>query len=43
MVVWSTGPLTYGSHVVKIVRSAASGSGKFLTLDAVDIWGWVTN
>jgi uncharacterized protein YkwD len=41
--VWSTGPLTYGSHVVKIVRSNSSAAGKFLTLDAVDVWGWLTS
>ena len=37
--VWSTGALPNGLHSVKIVRSSASASGKFLTLDAVDIYG----
>ncbi len=38
--VWSTGDLTDpGTHVVKIVRSAASAAGKYLTVDAVDILG----
>jgi stage II sporulation protein D len=39
---WSTGTLTSGAHYVKIVRSASSASGKFVTLDAVDIWGTIT-
>lgn len=41
--VWSTGPLAYGLHTVKLVRSASSASGKYLTLDAVDIWGTITS
>jgi hypothetical protein len=40
--VWSTGPLANGAHVVKIVRSTSSGSGKYLTMDAVDIWGTIS-
>jgi N-acetylmuramoyl-L-alanine amidase len=40
--VFSTGTLTFGAHTVKIVRSASSATGKYLTLDAVDIWGWIT-
>ena len=39
--VWSTGPLTSGLHSVKIVRSASSAAGKYLTLDAVDIYGTI--
>jgi hypothetical protein len=39
--VWTTGPLTDGLHSVKIVRSPASAAGKFLTLDAVDIYGTI--
>lgn len=37
--VWSTGDLEDKQHVVKIVRSAASASGKYLTIDAVDVVG----
>jgi IPT/TIG domain len=37
--VWSTGTLPDGYHTVKIVRSSASASGKYLTIDAVDIAG----
>jgi hypothetical protein len=37
--VWSTGTLAYGQHTVKLVRSKSSATGKYLTLDAVDIWG----
>ncbi len=37
--VWSTGTLVSGRHQVKIVLSSASPAGKYLTLDAVDIWG----
>ena len=40
--VWTTGPLASGLHSVRIVRSASSASGKFLTLDAVDIAGTIT-
>ena len=37
--VWSTGDLSNAVHTVRIVRSAASLSGKFLTIDAVDVVG----
>lgn len=37
--VWTTGDLSNGVHIVKIVRSAASASGKYLTIDAVDVTG----
>jgi len=40
--VWSTGTLAYGTHTVKLVRNKSSASGKFLTLDAVDIWGTIS-
>jgi hypothetical protein len=40
---WSTGVLSNGLHSVKIVRSSASASGKFLTLDAVDIYGSIAS
>jgi hypothetical protein len=39
--VWSTGTLANGLHNVRIVRNAASASGKYVTLDAVDIWGTI--
>ena len=39
--VWSTGSLARGKHQVKIVLSTASPAGKYLTLDAVDIWGTI--
>jgi IPT/TIG domain/PQQ-like domain len=39
--VWSTGVLPEGEHYVRIVRSPASATGKYLTLDAVDIWGTI--
>ena len=39
--VWSTGTLADGLHRVKIVRSSASALGKYVTLDAVDIWGTI--
>ncbi|GEM_PF-4042895 len=38
----STGTLPHGPHVVKIVRSNSSATGKYVTLDAVDVWGAVT-
>ena len=37
--VWSTGDLSNAVHTVKIVRSAASLAGKYLTVDAVDVVG----
>jgi hypothetical protein len=37
--VWSSGTLPSGLHTVKIVRSASSASGKYLTIDAIDIAG----
>jgi hypothetical protein len=40
--VWSTGALGNGPHKVKIVRNAASASGKYLTIDAVDVLGALT-
>jgi IPT/TIG domain/N-acetylmuramoyl-L-alanine amidase len=41
--VYSTGTLAFGLHTVKIVRASASAAGKFLTLDAVDVWGWIAS
>jgi Rv2525c-like, glycoside hydrolase-like domain/IPT/TIG domain len=37
--VWSTGALAYGNHKVEIVRSTSSATGKYVTLDAVDVVG----
>jgi hypothetical protein len=39
--VWSTGTLARGSHKVTIVLSSGSPAGKYLTLDAVDVWGTI--
>ena len=39
--VWSTGDLPSGDHNVRIVRNSGSAVGKFLTLDAVRIWGTI--
>ncbi len=39
--VWSTGDLSNGIHRVRIVRSSASASGKYLTIDAVDVLGTI--
>jgi beta-lactam-binding protein with PASTA domain len=39
--VWSTGVLAPGSHRVTLVLSPSSPAGKYLTLDAVDIWGTI--
>ncbi len=39
--VWSTGDLSNGIHRVRIVRSSASASGKYLTIDAVDVIGTI--
>ena len=41
VMVWSTGTLAAGAHKVRILRT---GSGSLnLTLDAVDIWGTISN
>ena len=37
--VWTTGTIGAGRHKVTIVRSTSSATGKFLTLDAVDVMG----
>jgi hypothetical protein len=37
--VWSTGTLPAGVHTVKIVRSAGNITGKYVTIDAVDVDG----
>ena len=39
--VWSTGTLARGRHQVRIVLNSSSPAGKYLTLDAVDIWGTI--
>ena len=39
--VWSTGTLARGRHQVRIVLDSSSPAGKYLTLDAVDIWGTI--
>jgi eukaryotic-like serine/threonine-protein kinase len=39
--VWSTGKLAAGAHRVTIKLSPKSPVGKYLTLDAVDIWGTI--
>lgn len=37
--VWSTGPLDEGVHTVRIVRRAGNTTGKYVTIDAVDVDG----
>lgn len=37
--VWSTGVLDPGLHKVRISRNAQSAAGKYVTLDAVDVFG----
>ena len=39
---WSSGTISDGAHYVTLVRSSASASGKFMVLDAVDIWGTIS-
>jgi len=41
LTMWTTGGISDGYHTVKIVRSPLSASGKYLTLDAVDIMGTI--
>jgi len=41
VLVWSSGTLPEGTHTVRIVRNADSGTTRYLTLDAVDIWGTI--
>jgi hypothetical protein len=36
---YSTGTLSDGAHYVQLVRSDTSAAGRFIVLDAVDIWG----
>ena len=43
VVLWSTGDIEKGTHTAKIVRSNSSAAGKFLTLDAVDVWGAIAS
>jgi L,D-transpeptidase catalytic domain/IPT/TIG domain/Putative peptidoglycan binding domain len=42
VVVWSTDTLPEDNHKVEIVRSSANPSGKYVTLDAVDVVGTLT-
>jgi hypothetical protein len=42
-VLYDTGDIAQGTHTVKIVRDNNSVSGKYLTLDAVDIWGTIAS
>ncbi len=37
--VWSTGDLPDGTHTVRIVRNSGNASTKYITIDAVDVWG----
>jgi hypothetical protein len=37
--VWSTGTLAQGVHTVRIVRSASSAAGAYITIDAADVAG----
>ncbi len=39
---WTSGTLPDGAHTVKIVRSASCPAGKYVNLDAVDIWGVIS-
>jgi len=39
VVVWSTGELPEGDHMVEIVRNSSSAPGEYLTVDALDVWG----
>ncbi len=41
--VWSTGDLPAGPHVVTIERNSGSPAGKFITIDAVDVAGSLTD
>ncbi len=40
--VWSSGTIAGGTHSVRFVRNAGSASGKYLTIDAVEVLGSVT-
>ena len=37
--VWSTGTLASGYHTVKILRNSTGASGRYITIDAVDVAG----
>ena len=41
VMVWSTGTLLEGNHTVRIVRNPDGGTDRYLTLDAVEIWGTI--
>jgi hypothetical protein len=42
-VVWSTGTLDYGAHVIKIYypEDLEPSEIKPINIDAVDVWGWL--
>ncbi len=42
-VVWSSGTISDGPHKVGLRRSDSSAAGEYITLDAVDIWGTITD
>jgi Tol biopolymer transport system component len=39
--VWSTGTLEYGVHVIKITFPANGGEVKSINIDALDVWGTI--
>ncbi len=43
LMAFSTGTLPAGDHSLKIVRSPACPTGKYVTVDAVDIWGTISD
>jgi hypothetical protein len=40
-VLWSTGTISDGDHYVTLMLSGSSPAGRFITLDAVKIWGHI--
>jgi SpoIID/LytB domain protein len=40
---WSTGTITDGPHKVELLRSDSSLATEYITLDAVDIWGTISD
>jgi hypothetical protein len=40
--VWSTGTVPSGVHSVRVVRNSSSAAGKYVTIDAVDVVGTLT-
>ena len=43
LMAFSTGTLPAGDHSLKIVRSPACPTGKYVTVDAVDVWGTIAD